>query len=71
MRNAINQIKDNPDPHYCERGTADDGKLTPVIVEDPSCPAPRGDQIVARQSLAPGDVPIHSTVELTVCTGKP
>ncbi len=51
--------------------SADDVKLTPVIVEDPSCPAPRGDQIVARQSLAPGDVPIHSTVELTVCTGKP
>ena len=25
--NAINQIKDNPDPHYCERVTADDGKL--------------------------------------------
>jgi type I restriction enzyme R subunit len=27
VRNAINQIKDNPDPHYCERVTADDGKL--------------------------------------------
>jgi type I restriction enzyme R subunit len=27
VRNAINQIKDNPDPHYCERVTADDGNL--------------------------------------------
>ncbi len=27
VRDFINQIKDNPDPHYCERVTADDGKL--------------------------------------------
>ena len=27
VRNFINQVKDNPDPHYCERVTADDGKL--------------------------------------------
>lgn len=27
VRNAINQLKTNPDPHYCERVTADDGKL--------------------------------------------
>lgn len=27
VRNFINQAKDNPDPHYCERVTADDGKL--------------------------------------------
>ncbi|MEN5059692.1 DEAD/DEAH box helicase family protein [Luteimonas sp. TWI1416] len=27
VRNFINQIKDNPDPHYCERVTADDGEL--------------------------------------------
>ena len=27
VRNFINQMKDNPDPHYCERVTADDGKL--------------------------------------------
>lgn len=27
VRNVINQIKTNPDPHYCERVTADDGKL--------------------------------------------
>ncbi|EPX81459.1 EcoAI/FtnUII family type I restriction enzme subunit R [Litoreibacter arenae] len=27
VRNFINQIKADPDPHYCERVTADDGKL--------------------------------------------
>lgn len=27
VRNFINQVKDNPDPHYCERVTADDGEL--------------------------------------------
>ncbi|GAB1406835.1 DEAD/DEAH box helicase family protein [Thermomonas brevis] len=27
VRNFINQLKDNPDPHYCERVTADDGEL--------------------------------------------
>lgn len=27
IRNFINQIKSNPDPHYCERVTADDGEL--------------------------------------------
>lgn len=27
VRNFINQIKDNPDPHYCERVTANDGEL--------------------------------------------
>nr|WP_244183659.1 type I restriction endonuclease subunit R [Xanthomonas codiaei] len=27
VRNFINQIKDNPNPHYCERVTADDGEL--------------------------------------------
>lgn len=27
VRDFINQIKDNPDPHYCERVTADDGQL--------------------------------------------
>lgn len=51
--------------------TADDVKLTPSVVEDASCPAGRGDPTVAAQSLPPGDVPIHSTVELTVCTGRP
>jgi len=27
IRDAINQIKDNADPHYCERVTADDGVI--------------------------------------------
>ncbi len=27
VRNHINQVKTNPDPHYCECVTADDGKL--------------------------------------------
>lgn len=27
VRNIINQVKDNPDPHYCERVTAEDGDL--------------------------------------------
>jgi type I restriction enzyme R subunit len=27
VRNFINQVKVNPDPHYCERVTADDGDL--------------------------------------------
>jgi len=27
VRNFINQVKANPDPHYCERVTADDGAL--------------------------------------------
>jgi type I restriction enzyme, R subunit len=27
IRNFINQVKDSPDPHYCERVTADDGDL--------------------------------------------
>nr|WP_299655017.1 type I restriction endonuclease subunit R [uncultured Jannaschia sp.] len=27
IRNFINQVKDDPDPHYCERVTSDDGKL--------------------------------------------
>ena len=26
VRNYINQVKTNPDPHYCERVTADDGE---------------------------------------------
>ncbi|WP_431803379.1 Stk1 family PASTA domain-containing Ser/Thr kinase [Microbacterium sp. bgisy203] len=49
--------------------TADSLKLTPEVIEDPNCPASPGDPVVATQSLAPGDVPIHSTVQLTVCTG--
>ncbi len=50
--------------------SADTLKLVPTIVEDPGCPANPGGPTVAAQSLAPGDVPIHSTVELKVCTGR-
>ncbi len=50
--------------------SADTLKLTPTIVEDAECPANPGGPTVAAQSLAPGDVPIHSTVELKVCTGR-
>ncbi len=42
--------------------------LDPVIVEDATCEA-SAEPIVVSQSRAPGEVPIHSTVELTVCTG--
>ena len=49
--------------------TSDALKLTPSVVQDPSCPATGGTPTVAGQSLPPGDVPIHSTVELRVCSG--
>lgn len=48
---------------------ADSVKLNPEIVSDDGCPATPGGSTVVAQSLAPGDVPIHSTVELRVCTG--
>lgn len=50
--------------------SADTLRLTPVVVDDPGCPASPAGPTVAAQSLAPGDVPIHSTVELRVCTGS-
>ena len=34
VRDFINQIKDNPDPLYCQRVTADDGKLGEKHLED-------------------------------------
>ena len=49
---------------------SDSLQLTVLTVEDPSCPATPGGPTVLSQSLAPGDVPIHSTVELTYCTGS-
>ncbi|MGB4779876.1 Stk1 family PASTA domain-containing Ser/Thr kinase [Microbacterium sp.] len=45
-------------------------KLSPVVVEDPGCSAAPGERVVGAQSLPPGDVPIHSEVQLTVCTGS-
>ncbi len=50
--------------------TSDALKLTPSVVQDPTCPASSGAPVVAGQSLPPGDVPVHSTVELRVCSGK-
>jgi len=38
-------------------------------MEDAECAAPSGDPQVSRQSPAPGDVDIHSTVQLYYCTG--
>ncbi|KRG86702.1 restriction endonuclease subunit R [Stenotrophomonas daejeonensis] len=34
VRDFINQVKDNPDPLYCQRVTADDGKLGEKHLED-------------------------------------
>ncbi|QLD11912.1 Stk1 family PASTA domain-containing Ser/Thr kinase [Microbacterium oleivorans] len=44
-------------------------QLVPEVVEDPGCAASPGGPTVATQSLMPGEVPIGSTVSLTVCTG--
>ncbi len=53
-----------------ERELADESlQLVPEIAEDPNCSAPAGARVVASQSLPPGEVPIGSTVVLTVCTG--
>ena len=49
--------------------TGDAVKLTTEVVEDPGCPGNPAQPVVAAQSLPPGDVPIHSTIQLTVCTG--
>jgi beta-lactam-binding protein with PASTA domain len=43
-------------------------QLTPVPVPDGSCPSQPGSPVV-RQSLAPGDVPQKSEVELVYCAG--
>ena len=42
--------------------------LVVQTVEDPGCPAV-DPPTVRQQSLAPGDVPVHSTITLTYCTG--
>ncbi|MGH3705328.1 MAG: Stk1 family PASTA domain-containing Ser/Thr kinase [Agromyces sp.] len=47
---------------------AENLQLTAVPKPDPSCKAEPGSP-VTKQSLAPGDVPQHSTVELTYCAG--
>ena len=43
-------------------------QLTPVPVPDGTCPSQPGSPVV-RQSLAPGDVPQKSEVELVYCAG--
>ncbi|MEX0153541.1 Stk1 family PASTA domain-containing Ser/Thr kinase [Microbacterium sp. LMI1-1-1.1] len=43
-------------------------QLTVVRQDDPGCPA-TNPQTVRTQSLAPGEVPVHSEITLTVCTG--
>jgi len=47
---------------------ADDLALTADVVEDANCVGDPANPIVKSQS-AIGDVPIHSTIELVVCTG--
>ncbi|MEU1973238.1 Stk1 family PASTA domain-containing Ser/Thr kinase [Microbacterium sp. NPDC019599] len=42
--------------------------LVVEIAEDATCPA-TDPATVRQQSLAPGDVPVHSTITLTVCSG--
>ncbi|MCT9819449.1 Stk1 family PASTA domain-containing Ser/Thr kinase [Microbacterium sp. W1N] len=46
----------------------DELKLTPERVDDPNCPGEADNPVVSSQS-AIGDVPIHSTIQLVVCTG--
>lgn len=45
-----------------------DTQLTVQTQEDPSCAASDPATVIA-QSLAPGEVPIHSTITLTYCSG--
>ena len=49
---------------------APDIALVVATVEDPGCPASPS-PTVSQQSLPPGDVPVHSTITLTYCTGPP
>lgn len=43
-------------------------QLSVTSEEDPSCPAAATPTVV-RQSIGPGEVPIHSEIRLTVCSG--
>lgn len=43
-------------------------ELTVLTQEDPNCPA-SSPPTVSAQSLAPGDVPVHSEITLTFCSG--
>ncbi|QPZ38581.1 Stk1 family PASTA domain-containing Ser/Thr kinase [Paramicrobacterium chengjingii] len=44
--------------------------LTVIEVTDDSCVAQEGNPVTS-QSIGPGEVPQHSTIELTYCTGAP
>lgn len=44
--------------------------LTPEPVGDPGCPRSADDPQVSRQQPAPGEVDIHSAVQLFYCTGE-
>ncbi|WP_396667296.1 Stk1 family PASTA domain-containing Ser/Thr kinase [Microbacterium sp. R86528] len=44
-------------------------ELAVLTQEDTSCPSSNADPVVASQSLAPGDVPIHSEITLVYCSG--
>ena len=44
-------------------------ELTVLTQEDPNCPA-SSPPTVSAQSLAPGDVPVHSEITLTFCSGS-
>ena len=43
--------------------------LTAAPKADSSCPQDKGAPLVHTQSVAPGDVPQGTTVELTYCSG--
>ena len=47
---------------------APDTQLTVETQEDTSCPATTPPVVIA-QSLAPGEVPVRSTITLTYCSG--
>lgn len=48
---------------------SDEKQLTVVTQEDPGCRASTPPTVSA-QSLAPGEVPVHSEITLTVCSGS-
>ena len=47
---------------------SDEKQLTVQTQEDAGCPA-TSPSLVKTQSLAPGEVPVHSEITLTYCTG--
>ncbi|MDQ1074965.1 Stk1 family PASTA domain-containing Ser/Thr kinase [Microbacterium sp. SORGH_AS_0969] len=49
---------------------SDATQLTVKVEEDPSCAASVPSPTVKTQSLAPGEVPVHSEITLTSCSGS-